>query len=566
MKLTRPQVKMNYLASLTWQETLFAPRLNRFELLKLRADWSCRDVALRVHRNQGVEQVTSALRPFLEFMGFSAKIEIGDYDDSLGFPNVDGDIQLVWLDFGRYFNLSDEALGDWLGQRLSALRQGSTSAIVVANAPGDNERNTIVNRTIEKWAAAPRTHILDLLSIRNKLDADFFDPRREALTATKLSDAACLEAARRFGLGITPQIFDPGPKAIAVDLDNTIYAGVLGEDGVDGVVLTPGHLALQEKLASLASQGVMLVVVSKNESTDVNTLFAKRDDFPLKPKHVSDWRVSWQDKASSIIEAASRLNISTDGFLLVDDNLGELTSVGATLPSTHLIYAGASPEATLAALDLYPGLIKASLTGTDALRVADLRANEEREALAARSSTPREYLESLGVEIDLRKNPEAERGRLAELCRKTNQFNLAIARLDEMQVASYLANPERRAVMVRMRDRLADSGSVASLFLRRHDNALVVDELCVSCRAMGRHLEDIMIVAAIDGVFDDLPASKVHFRYSTGPRNNPARTWLSTFAGVALQPEGGIVELLWDRTRYRELLSTVPVRISWSDA
>ena len=558
---------MNYLASLTWQETLFAPRLNRFELLKLRADRSCRDVVLRVHRNQGVEQVTSALRPFLEFVGFSAKIEIGGYDDSLGFPKVDGDIQLVWLDFGRYFKLSDEALGDWLDQRLSALRQRSTSAIVVANAPGDNDRDTIVNRAIDKWAAAaPRTHILDLSSIRNKLDAEFFDPTREALTATKLSDAACLEAARRFGLGVAPQIFDPGLKAVAVDLDNTIYGGVLGEDGVDGVVLTPGHRALQEKLASLASQGMMLVIVSKNESPDVDRLFAKRDDFPLKRKHVSDWRVSWQDKASGIIEAASRLNISTDAFLLVDDNLGELTSVGATLPSTHLIYAGASPEATLAALDLYPGLIKASLTSTDALRVADLQANEEREALAARSSTPGEYLGSLGVEIDLRKNPEAERGRLAELCRKTNQFNLAIARLDEMQVASYLANPERRAVMVRMRDRLADSGSVASLFLRRHDDALIVDELCVSCRAMGRHLEDIMIVAAIDGVFDDLPASKVHFRYSIGPRNNPARTWLSTFAGVALQPEGGIVELVWDRARYRELLSTVPVRISWREA
>jgi predicted enzyme involved in methoxymalonyl-ACP biosynthesis len=85
--------------------------------------------------------------------------------------------------------------------------------------------------------------------------------------------------------------------------------------------------------------------------------------------------------------------------------------------------------------------------------------------------------------------------------------------------------------MVRMRDRPADSGSVASLFLRRHDYALVVDEFCVSCRAMGRRHEDIMIIAAVDGVFDDLPASKVHFRYSIEPRNNPARTRLSNIRG-----------------------------------
>ena len=324
---------------------------------------------------------------------------------------------------------------------------------------------------------------------------------------------------------------------------------------------------MQEKLVDLAAQGLMLVIVSKNEASDVEELFKVRDDFPLKLAHICDWRVSWQDKRKSITEAANKLRIAHDAFVLVDDNLGELTAVGAAAPSIRLIYAGVSPEATHAALEFYPGLARGPVTRTDALRTGDQKANEQREALASRISDPREYLRSLGVEIKLAMNPAAERKRLAEMCHKTNQFNLSISRLDEIRIDSYLVRPDRRVVMVSMKDRLADSGSVASIFFRRDEDALAIDELCVSCRAMGRHMEDIMIAAAIEGVINELPASNVRFPYAVGPRNQPARTWLAAFASASLrEDEGGVVELKWERARYREMLSSAPVAIKWSEA
>ena len=555
---------MVFVSTLNWQQKLFADRLNRFELLRLRADWPCVTLTLRIHRNHGVEQVASALPPFLGFSGYSANILMGEYDDSLAFPAGEADIELVWLDYDRYEQLSDEDFCGWLERRLSTLRVKSKGAIIVANEPGDRRRANVINEAVAKWVATtPRAYVLDLAQIAFDLGGAAFDLRRQSLTGTKLSDAACLDTARELGLRVVPHLLAPGLKAVAVDLDNTIYQGVLSEDGIDGVVLTPGHKALQEKLVSLHEQGLLLVVISKNETVDVHELFATRDDFPLRPAHISDWQVSWRDKSKGVAEAAKRLRIAVDAFLVVDDNLGELTSVGTVLPTTRLIYAGASPEETLAALEFYPGLAQGTISITDTLRSADLRANEEREALATTVADPVDYLRSLGVEIELVMNPAAERKRLAEMCRKTNQFNLAIARLDELKVASYLTETDRRAVLIFMKDRLADSGSVASLFFRRKDDVLVVDELCVSCRAMGRRLEDIMIVAALEGALDVLPASIVRFVHSIGPRNQPARTWLSSFTGLALGDEGGVVDMAWDRARYREMLTSTPVALIW---
>jgi FkbH-like protein len=544
---------MSFIESLAWQHTLFKKRLNRFELLKLRPDWPCTAIRLRIHRNHGVEQVTSALAPFLGFSGFAADLWTSDYDDALSFPTGEGEASLVWMDFGRYAQLGAQELAEWFVARLDALRAASDGAIIVANDFDAGEQT-------------PRVTVLDVAKIVAELGTAAFDVRREKLTATRLSDAVCLEAAREIGLRVLPEMFAPALKALAVDLDNTLYSGVLGEDGVAGVVLTEGHRALQEKLVELQKRGLLIAIVSKNELVDVRALFAERSDFPLRPELVSDWRVSWSGKAQGIREAAAALRIGADAFALIDDNLGELTSVATELPGVRLVYAAADAAETAATLNKFPGLSARPTSATDALRAQDLSANREREALAAKASDPMAYLKSLGVEIVLAMNPAEDRGRLAEMCVKTNQFNTAIARLNELDVEKYLTDPERRAVMVFMKDRLADSGSVASLFARREGSALVVDELCVSCRAMGRHLEDIMIAAAVQGIVNELPVETVQFPHVVGPRNQPARAWLKAFSGADIGDQPGRVDIPWANERFGPLLAEAPVLISWKQS
>ena len=204
-----PDQSAPFVATLGWQEKLFAKRLNRFELLKLKSEQAPKAFTLRIHRNHGVEQVASALPAFLSFCGYAGNIAIGEYDDSVTLPLGDADVELLWLDFGRYAQLNDEELCCWLSGRLATFRETLKGAIVVANAPGeDNPRSKAINEVVEKWAAAAQSaSVLDLARIVSALGSDAFDLRRHTLTGTKLSDAACLAAARQLGLQSIPQFF-----------------------------------------------------------------------------------------------------------------------------------------------------------------------------------------------------------------------------------------------------------------------------------------------------------------------------------------------------------------------
>lgn len=555
---------MTHLDSLDWQRTLSAGRLNRFHLLKLAGINPARHVRIRVHRNHGFESVATALRPFLAYAGFQAEFEIGDYDDSLTVRPGDADVEIVWMDFGRYDRAEPEALANWLCQRLAALRQATRAPIIVAEATGTDPTATAVNEALADWAASPTCGTLLLLNnIAAQLEHAFFDERRAALTGTRLSDTACLEAARSLGARLIPGLLGPPVKAVALDLDNTLYDGVLGEDGSAGVVLTDAHRALQQLLVRLSEEGILLVVVSRNEPDDVTALFHDRTDFPLRPEHITDWRVGWCSKAEGIVRSAERLRIAPDSFLLVDDNLGELTDVGRVLPGVKLVFAGHSPEETTAALLYFPALWPLARSATDQLRAADLKANLEREQLAAGITDPREYLGSLGVTLTFALNPVEDLKRLAEISVKTNQFNLALARPSAADVAHYVTDPERCAVMFFLEDRLANSGSVGSLLARREDGVLVVDELCISCRAMGRCLEDIMITAALRRIIGDEPIHTVRFAHAVGPRNKPARNWLAAYASVPSPNSGGALDVKWNSSDAERLLSEAPVILNW---
>ncbi len=437
---------------------------------------------------------------------------IGDYDDSLAFSPGDAQVEIVWLDFERYTQLDHESVAGWLIGRLKALRAGSRAPIIVANDPGQSARARRINDALANWSkATPSTAILDLAAIAEKLGPAFYDDRRSGLTGTRLSDAACLESARVLGLQLLPNIFLPRIKAIALDLDHTLYSGVLGEDGPSGIVLTKEHRSLQESLCALSKQGILLAVVSRNEREDVDELFRSRSDFPLKSHHISSWQVSWGDKARAIRQAAQELRIGTDAFLFIDDNPGEIAAVSGQLPTTRLLFAGFSPANTVAALRNFPALWPSELSETDALRAGDLAANAMRENLAEALS-PLEYLKSLDVKLTCALDSRQDLGRLRDICAKTNQFNLALARLDELQIGEYIDAADRHVVHVRLADRLTDSGSVAALFARREGKALVVEELCISCRAMGRMLEDIIVTEAVAQVAERLDVELGAFR------------------------------------------------------
>jgi FkbH-like protein len=172
-------------------------------------------------------------------------------------------------------------------------------------------------------------------------------------------------------------------------------------------------------------------------------------------------------------------------------------------------------------------------SGEDRLRAADLRAARERASVEHSAASAEDYLRSLDVRLEFFVGRRAPLARCAELCAKTNQFNLALSRMNEADIARRRDERASNVVAVRLADRLSDSGIVAVVVGRRAGSALHVDELCVSCRALGRRLEDAMVSQALLLMAGTDRPDTIVFAVRRGPRNEPARRWLSAYASAS---------------------------------
>jgi FkbH-like protein len=531
------------LARSQWQPVLFAEQPRRTDLLRLQANWPLRPVRIRVHRNRPFEHLEAVLEKFLAYADLQATIIHSEYDDSLNIAaDVSADLEIVWLDYARY-RIADDPDGfiDWLVERIGDIRRIGNAPILLA----DWDRPT--GRFNERLKAAtgrlPGVHLCPLSEIAGQLGNRYASQRLVGLTGSDLTDAAWVEIARHFGLKWIPATLAPPVKAIAVDLDQTLYQGVLGEDGVAGITVNSGHLALQRKLADLSEQGVFIAILSRNEEADVSALFEARTDFVIKRNAFSAAAISWGSKAAGLRQIAGQLNIGTDAVLVIDDNAGELAAMAGEIPHFQSLHAGPDAMETARAIDFYPGLMRWHQNATDSLRRGDIEAAADRLTLQEQASSPDDYLKSLQIGLRYALDPEAHGRRLHQLSIKTNQFNLALARFSEAEVASYFERPDRAAVAIWLADRLSDSGLIGAVFATRQEERLVIDEICLSCRALGRRLEDVMLGDAIAGILKRLPADRLVFRYAQGARNAPAREWLAAATGGAPKAGEGAVEL-----------------------
>jgi FkbH-like protein len=156
-------------------------------------------------------------------------------------------------------------------------------------------------------------------------------------------------------------------------------------------------------------------------------------------------------------------------------------------------------------------------------------------------TNPMEYLRSLQVKIRIEVTPHAHLARLHELSQKTNQFNLNLMRYSEVALAEALDAQDYRVAVVELADRMSNSGQIALIVAQKEKDALTVHEVAVSCRALGRNLEDFIIAETIRAILDELPAAEVRISHRTAARNNPAREWLARFSATQLAPEGQTV-------------------------
>ena len=545
-------------------EVRAAPSLKRADLLRLAEPPDLSPVHLQIHRNYAFELIGSVLPPFLWVAGLKSIIVYGVYDDTLIFSHIDpAAVQIISRDFERYGEQTHTAsFHDWFAGRLENLRVKTENPIVVSNWPSEKPNAARFNLELEKIAdSLPSVFVWDTVETFRNMQAEFFDEHLAVAKGTRLSNGACIELARGLGLVRLPSALLPRIKAIAVDLDNTLYDGVLGEDGVEGVHISAEHQAIQKELLRLREEGVFLAILSKNDERDFVQFCQTRSDFLLKPSHFSATCIGWQTKPEGLVRVAEQLRIGVDSILVVDDDSGEIAQIRAVHANTPLLYSR-DPEQTLFWLRHYPALNGYRSNSATRVRLSDLETSHQRDLLQV-SSSGTDYIREMQVELTYALNSMSSRGRLAELSQKTNQFNTGLQRFSEVEVARRLEAPGHCTISVSMRDRFCDSGIIGAIFARVDGDRLVIEEVSVSCRALGRNVESSMIALALSQVIDRYGLREVAFLFRKGPRNLPAHMWLTSFTGVQHIADGSLTIVPWETIPQRNEHLSAPITHRW---
>ena len=314
-------------------------------------------------------------------------------------------------------------------------------------------------------------------------------------------------------------------KVIAVDCDNTLWRGVVGEDGVDGLVLEASHMRLQQLLVEASAAGALICMVSKNIESDVLSVFERRPDMVLRVEHITAHRVNWESKSQNVRSIASELSLGLDSFVFLDDNPVEIAEVSANCPGAQCVAIPAEEAGRVRFIDHLWALDVGTATAEDRKRTEMYRVDRRREHLRSNSLDYSSFIADLGLKIRIEAPGEQHLPRLAQLTERTNQFNINGVRRDEATIARLLTEPQAVVRAVFVADRFGDYGLVGLLIAHGTDGTLDVDTLLMSCRVLGRGVE-YALVAELGRIAGSVGCTRIGLTVRAAPRNLPVRRFL----------------------------------------
>ena len=316
---------------------------------------------------------------------------------------------------------------------------------------------------------------------------------------------------------------------MALDCDNTLWKGVVGEDGPRGITVGPGMKALQEFVVAQQAAGMVVCLVSKNVEADVLEAFDLRDDFPLRRDHLVSWRISWEPKSKALMELAEELNLGLDSFIFIDDNPVECAEVRSALPQVLTIQAPPD-EGFVDLLRHSWAFDRLKVTEEDRRRTEMYRLNADRTRLESQASDIGAFLASLELKVDIGAPSEAQWSRVSQLTQRTNQFNFSTVRRSEAEVRQ-LDRSGLECLRVEVSDRFGDYGLVGVAIFGPSGDALAVDTMLLSCRVLGRGVEHAMY-AHLGKLALEQGLAFVEARFVPSPKNEPAAKFLDSLPGA----------------------------------
>lgn len=508
----------------------------------------------------GVHLLMQSIRPRIDIAPYNQLVQTC-LDPRRHFGSDCDTIVLLWrmedflsTELSDFFAGNREALEnaiaktDWLIDAVAQLRQIFSGTIIVGLPPFPSQgavalgglevasspitfHRTYLVSILERFGKIGGVHILDLDAVQREMGVPrSLDWRQLYLYRQPFTDEFLNAAAGRIA-----RIVSAGRKAakkcIVVDADNTLWGGVIGEDGLDGIEIGdefPGsaYRDLQSQLVHFSSRGILIAMASKNNETDVWDVFDKHGGMLLKRDHISAWEINWRPKPDNIRAIAKKLNIGTDSLVFLDDSPMEIAQMQSALPEVTCVQVPEDPAEILPLLQSLTHFDTLEVTEEDRTRGQMMRAERDREALGA-SLSMGEFQSALKLSVQFAIARPEELGRVTQLINKTNQFNLTTIRRTIDEVRALAASSSHHIYAIRVTDKFGDYGLTGVIIAEEtfDRSNWHMDTMLLSCRVLGRGVEaELVSMLAQDALASG--ATTLTAKFIPTAKNAPASTFL----------------------------------------
>ncbi len=469
-------------------------------------------------------------------------------DPASGLARHAADITFIFFDVNPYvsstFRLSAEHVEEVFDdlERWSATQDGLVVVTTVPtpyrNAYGNlfdadplYERICTLNKRLAAQAANSfRLHVCDV----NRFLHAFGERRARDLRHLYASD---IPFTAEFSLELCQEWFayiqllhGKVKKCIVLDLDQTLWGGILGEEGPLGIALGPGYPGkafqeFQRALLSYHERGILLAINSRNNLADVQAVFEQNPHMLLQPSHFAAIAVNWKDKAENLVSIATQLNIGIESLVFFDDDPMNRALVRHALPDVLVPELSVPPEEYVSILYGTQQLNQLRLTEEDLARARTAAAERQRVQVQSVGRSVEEYIAALDLVVTIRRNPTDRIPRLAQLTQKTNQFNLTTLRLTEAHIEKSMSSYDL-VFSGDVVDRYGAYGTtLLALFDKQSNGVAVLRIFLMSCRVMGRGVEAVFLDAIIQILKQD-GISEIHAEFIPTAKNEPSRNFL----------------------------------------
>ena len=431
--------------------------------------------------------------------------------------------------------------------------------------PGETAKIAAFNQGLVELARRGPCILLDTSGLASTVGLDqWHDPAQWHLAKLPFAQN-CLPLFGDYFGRLLAAVKGKSRRCLVLDLDNTLWGGVLGDEGMDGIVLGQGNalgeafLAVQKMALALRDRGVMLAVCSKNDDALARKAFREHPEMLLKEEHITIFQANWEDKPSNIEAIAKAMNLGLESLVFLDDNPAERAQVRAALPEVAVPELPMDPAFYPRVL-LSAGYFDAvSFSDEDRSRVAQYQANAKRVEVQSKARNLGDYLDSLDMVLTVRPFDQASRARVTQLINKSNQFNLTTKRYTENQVAEIELDEKVYTSHARLHDAFGDNGIISVVICREEDEVWDIDTWLMSCRVLGRRVEEALL-NTVAAAAKRAGARYLRGRYIPSPRNELVANHFQKldFELLDRQADGSS---LWQLALASRELTVVPIRV-----